>query len=146
MTMSRKSPLASGETMTGHPLAFSVMRLCGVDPVAAVSGTARWPEDHVPDYVENDGGALRMRMPLDGSRATMLTFNGGEARISVHGQTMGMTALMGVRNLPMPQVVDHVLMTGTKCMVTSAETFDPDEDGIGTHFMIGGDPVDFVAP
>ncbi len=146
MTMAKKPSLAPGETMTGHPLAFSVMRLCGVDPVAATSGTATWPADHVPDYVENDGGVLRMRMPLDGSRGAMLTFNGGEARLSARGQTMGMTALACIRDMPLSQIVDHVLMTGSRCLVTGAETFDPAEDGIGTHFVIGGGAMEFTAP
>jgi hypothetical protein len=138
--------LPSGSSMTGHPLAFSVMRICGVDPVAAVDRTAAWPEGYAPDYVDNDDGVLRMRVPLDAARDVLLTVDGAEARVSARGQAFPDTLALGVRGQPIGALVDHVLLTGSGARVAEASAFDPLEEGVGTHFLLDGAPVEFVAP
>lgn len=143
--MTSKTP-ASGTSFQGHPIAFSVMRMCGVDPVAAVMGTAKWPDDHVADYVENDDGILRMRIALDRTGKVQLTVNGPDACISARGQAFPDTAILGLPGLPIDRIVDHVLLTGAKHQVREAAAFDPDEDGVGTTFHLDGEPVEFVVP
>ncbi len=139
-------PPESGTNISGHPLAFSVMRMCCVDPVAALSGTATWPEGYAPDYVENDGGVLRMRMALDGTHNVLMTVDGPSAIISARGQVLSDTALMGVPGLPLRKIVDHVLFTGSPHLVKEAVSLDPAEDGIGTRFHLDGDPIVYVVP
>lgn len=143
--MKNKAP-ETGTEISGHPLAFSVMRMCGVDPVAALARTAAWPEDYVPDYVENDGGIMRMRMPLDKAHNVLMTVDGASAIVSARGQVFSETMLTGIPGLRLSQVVEHVLFTGAAHLVRDAIPFDPDEEGVGTNFHLDGDPITFVVP
>jgi len=143
--MSQK-PLASGTRVETHPIALSMMRICGVDPVLAMGSGATWPDDYVPDYVENDGGAMRMRFALDRSREVQITVNGTEACVSVRGQAFPVSALPAMTGLPLSAVVDHVLFTAVDASVREAESFDPLEDGVGTHFHLEAQSAIVVAP
>lgn len=143
--MPRKA-LASGTTVVSHPIALSVMRMCGVDPVSALNDVATWPEGYAPDYVENDCGTLRMRCTLDGSRQVQLTVNGGEACISARGQSFPDSVIPALAGLPLSRIVDHVLFTGTEHLVRVAEAFDPDEDGVGTRFHLEDATAQVVVP
>lgn len=143
--MSRK-PLASGTRVESHPIALSMMRICGVDPVLAMGSGAAWPDDYRPDYVENDGGVLRMRFALDADRQVQITVNGAEACVSARGQAFPVSALPAMTGLPLSTVVDHVLFTAVDARVREAESFNPLEDGIGTLFHLEAQSAIVVAP
>jgi hypothetical protein len=142
--MSRK-PLASGTRVETHPIALSMMRICGVDPVLAMGSGAAWPDGYGPDYVENDGGTMRMRFALDRSRQVQITVNGSEACVSARGQAFPLSALPAMAGLPLSTVVDHVLFTAADAKVREAESFDPMEDGVGTHFHLEAQSAVVVA-
>lgn len=143
--MSRK-PLASGTRVETHAIALSMMRMCGVDPIKAMGQEAKWPEGHSPDYVENDGGKMRMRFALDERRRVHVTVNGTDACVSVRGQSFPESVLPAVAGLRLSAVVDHVLLTGAHVGVRKARPFDPLEDGIGTHFDLEEQNALVVAP
>lgn len=142
----KTTQLKSGTRMSAHPIAFSIMRMCGVNPAAAISRTAVWPEEYVPDYVELDRGRLRMRIALDPSHDVLMTVDGQSACISARGRQLPDTALMAVPGLPLGKVVDHVLLTGASHLVRSADDFHPTEEGIGTHFHLDDDAMEYVVP
>ncbi|MFZ3482173.1 hypothetical protein [Sphingomonas sp. 3-13AW] len=142
----KKATLPAGARVKGHSLAFAILRKCGVNPAAALAGSAMWPDCYAPDYIENDHGVLRMRMPLNKSRQVMVAINGDDVCISARDQAFPETALLALPGMPIVQVLDHVLFTGEEHRVRSAEAFVRDEDGSGTHFFLEGDEMEYVAP
>ena len=141
-----RTSLPSGSTISGHRLGFDIMRMCGIDPIAAVDAKIPWPEGYVPDYVENHNGTLRMRMALDSSHNVQVIINGEEARISVKGQTFPDSARIGLIGAPISKIVDHVLFTGSSLHVEVVEPFVLKEEGAGTHFILNEASNCFTAP